>query len=114
MIDFFQQRRNSAEELGKLALRMLACGIPADLVDGHLAMGESQAIKCVKRFAIRIVQVFDPEYLRTPNAEDVTRLLEMNKARGFPGMLGSACIGVGRIVQRHGMTNSTDKKRVPL
>ena len=93
---FFQQRRNAARELGHstfqkvtTALRMLAYGIPADLVDDHLAMGESQAIMCVKRFAVGIVQVFGPEYLRTPNTEDVARLLEMNKARGFPGMLGS-------------------------
>ena len=71
------------------ALRMLAYGIPADLVDDHLAMGESQAIMCVKRFAVGIVQVFGPEYLRAPNAEDTARFLEFNKARGFPGMLGS-------------------------
>ena len=91
---FFQQRRNAVGELGHstfqkvtTALRMLAYGMPADLVDDHLAMGESQAIMCVKRFAIKIVQVFGQEYLRSPNAEDVTRRLEMNKARGFPGML---------------------------
>ena len=52
-------------------------------------MGEGQAIMCVKRFVVGIVQVFGQEYLRSPNAEDVTRLLEMNKARGFPSMLGS-------------------------
>ena len=68
---------------------MLAYGIPADLVNDHLAMGESQAIMCVKRFAVRIVQVFGEEYLRSPTAEDVARLLTMNKAHGFPGMLGS-------------------------
>ena len=65
------------------ALRMLAYGIPADLVDDHLAMGESQAIMCVKHFAVRIVQVFGQEYLRSLNVEDAARLLEMNKARGF-------------------------------
>uniref|UniRef100_A0A452ZHD8 Uncharacterized protein n=1 Tax=Aegilops tauschii subsp. strangulata TaxID=200361 RepID=A0A452ZHD8_AEGTS len=61
----FQQRRNAARELGHstfqkvtAALRMLAYGIPADLIDDHLAMGESQAIMCVKRFAVEIVQVF--------------------------------------------------------
>ena len=93
---FFQQRRNAAGELGHItfqkvttALRLLTYGIPADLVDDHLAMGESQAIMCVKRFTVRIVQVFGPEYLRSPNAEDAARLLEMNKAHGFPGMLGS-------------------------
>ena len=68
---------------------MLAYGIPADRVDDHLAMDESQAIKCVKRFAVGIVQVFGPEYLRVPNAQDTARILEFNKARGFPGMLGS-------------------------
>ena len=52
-------------------------------------MGESQAIMCVKRFAVGIVQVFGQEYLRSPNAEDAARLLEVNKARGFLGMLGS-------------------------
>ena len=68
---------------------MLAYGIPADLVDDHMAMGESQAIMCVKRFAVGIVHVFGQEYLRSPNTEDAARLLEMNKARGFPDMLGS-------------------------
>ena len=93
---FFQQRRNAAGELGHstfqkvtATLRMLAYGISADLVDDNLAMGESQAIMCVKRFTVGIVQVFGSEYLRAPNAEDTARLLEINKARGFPGMLGS-------------------------
>jgi hypothetical protein len=52
-------------------------------------MGESQAIKCVKRFAVAIVQVFGKEYLRAPNAQDMAMLLEFNKNRGFLGMLGS-------------------------
>ena len=70
---FFRQRRNAAGELGHstyqkvtAALRMLAYGIPADLVDDHLAMGESQAILCVKRFVVAIVELFGPEYLRSP------------------------------------------------
>ena len=68
---------------------MLAYGIPADLVDDHLAMGESQAIKCVNRFAVAIVKVFGEVYLRAPNEADTARILEFNKNRGFPGMLGS-------------------------
>ena len=93
---FFQQRRNAAGELGHItyqkvtaALRMLAYGTPADLVDDHLAMGESQAIMCVTRFAVGIVQVFGKECLRAPNVADTARLLEFNAARGFSGMLGS-------------------------
>ena len=92
---FFEQRRNAAGELGHsteqkvtAALRMLAYGILADLVDDHLAMGESQAIKCVKRFAVAIVKVFGEVYWRAPNEADTARLLEFNKNRGFPGMLG--------------------------
>jgi hypothetical protein len=93
---FFEQRRNADEELGHstilkviAALHMLAYDIPADLVDDHLAMSGSQAIKCVKRFATAIVRVFGEEYSRVPNAQDTARLLEFNKNRGFPGMLGS-------------------------
>jgi hypothetical protein len=59
---FFKQRRNATGELGHssiqkvtTALRMLAYDIPADLVDDHLAMGESQTIKCVKHFVVAIV-----------------------------------------------------------
>jgi hypothetical protein len=68
---------------------MLAYGIPADLVDDHLAMGESQAIECVTHFAIAILEVFGEHYLIAPSAENTARLLAMNEARGFPGMLGS-------------------------
>jgi hypothetical protein len=45
---FFEQRRNAAGELGHstyqkvtAVLRMLAYGIPADLIDDNLAMGET-------------------------------------------------------------------------
>jgi hypothetical protein len=93
---FFEQRRNAAGELGHstyqkvtAALRMLAYGIPADLIDDHLAMGESTSILCVKRFALAIVSVFGSTYLRAPNAQDTARLLEFNADRGFLGMLGS-------------------------
>ena len=65
---FFEQKRNAAGQLGHStyqkvtsAIRQLAYGIPADLVDDHLAMSESQSIKCVKRFAVAVVEVFGPE-----------------------------------------------------
>jgi hypothetical protein len=58
---------------------MLVYGIPADLVDDHLAIGEIQAIKYGKRFAATVVWVFGEEYLRVANAQDTTRLLEYNK-----------------------------------
>jgi hypothetical protein len=60
-----RKRRNAAGEVAHstiqkvtAALPMLAYGIPVNLVDDHLAMGESQAIICVKCFAVAIVRVF--------------------------------------------------------
>nr|XP_020187407.1 putative nuclease HARBI1 [Aegilops tauschii subsp. strangulata] len=67
----------------------MAYGVPADYIDDNLAMAESTSIFYVKQFAITMVEVFGPQYLRAPNAQDTQRLLEMNEARGFPGMLGS-------------------------
>ena len=70
-------------------LHMMTYGVPADYTDDNLAMAESTSIFYVKQFAKAIVEVFGVEYLRAPNAQDTQRLLEMNKARGFPGMLRS-------------------------
>jgi hypothetical protein len=93
---------------------MLAYGILADLVDDHLAMGESRAIKCVKRFAIEIVNVLGEEYLRAPNAQDTARLLEFNKSQGFPVCLVQliACTGLGKTVLLHVMDRSKDTIRM--
>jgi hypothetical protein len=49
---------------------MLAYGIPTDLLDDYLVMGENQAINCVKLFAVAIIPVFGEEYLRSPNAQN--------------------------------------------
>jgi hypothetical protein len=62
---FFAQRRSCSGLLGHstlqkvtAAIRIMAYGIPADLVDDHLAMGESTAIYCVRRFAKAIISCF--------------------------------------------------------
>jgi hypothetical protein len=92
---------------------MIAYGIPADLVDVNLAMSESQAIKCVKRFVVVVVKVIGQEHLRTPNAQDTARLLEINV--WFPGMLGLfiSCTRGGKTILQHGMDNSWDTRRTP-
>ena len=43
----------------------------------------------MKRFCRAVVQIFSEQYLRTPNANDIARLLHIGEQRGFPGMLGS-------------------------
>ena len=71
------------------AIRMLAYGIPGDLVDEYVRMSESTCLLSLYKFCKVVVAVFGPEYLRQPTAADTERLLTTNAARGFPGMLGS-------------------------
>ncbi|XP_017250657.1 uncharacterized protein LOC108221279 [Daucus carota subsp. sativus] len=93
---YFQQRvdalgRKGLSPLQKCtaAMRMLAYGVSADAVDDYVRIGESTAIECLKKFVTDVILVFEEEYLRKPNSNDVWRLLEMGEARGFPGMMGS-------------------------
>ena len=94
--DYFRQKPDAIGTLGAspiqkvvAAIRMLAYGISADFLDEYVRMGESTIIECLKHFVKAVVEVFGEEYLRAPNAQDTARLLAINSARGFPGMLGS-------------------------
>ena len=94
--DYFVQKRNAAGKLGlsclqkvTAAFRMLAYGIPADAMDEKNRIAESSIIESLKRFVKAIVEVFEDEYLRSPNDNDTARLLALGEERGFPGMLGS-------------------------
>ena len=55
---------------GEILVECMACGVPADLIDDNLAMGESTSIFYVKAFAKAIVEVFGDEYFRAPNAQE--------------------------------------------
>ena len=90
------QRRNAANTVGlsseqkmMAALRMLAYGMSTDSLEEYVRIGESTTIECVKRFCQGVVEIFRPEYLRRPNAADISRLLQKANQRGFPRMLGS-------------------------
>lgn len=94
--NYFEQRRDGLGRLGLSTLqkvtavfRMLAYGVPADATDEYVKIGESTAIESMKRFCRAIVEIFAEQYLRSPTANDVARLLYVGKQRGFPGMLGS-------------------------
>ncbi len=69
--------------------RMLCYGIAADAVDEYVRIGGSTVIESFNRFVVAIDEVFGEEYLRTPNENDIARLLAQGEERGFPGMLGS-------------------------
>ena len=93
--DYFVQKRNAAGVLGLsclqkvvAAFRMLAYGVPANALDEYIRIGESTALEALRKFVVAIVEVFGPEYMRRPNAQDTARLLAIGASRGFPGMLG--------------------------
>ncbi|XP_074346316.1 uncharacterized protein LOC141685089 [Apium graveolens] len=93
---YFQQRvdvlgRKGLSPLQKCtaAMRILAYGVGADAVDDYVRIGKSTAIECLKNVVTHIILIFENEYLRKPNSNDVQRLLKMGEARGFPGMMGS-------------------------
>ncbi|XP_030969673.1 uncharacterized protein LOC115989949 [Quercus lobata] len=93
---YFIQKRDNTQRLGlsslqkiTAALRMLAYGVAADFMDEYVRIGESTAIESMKKFVQAVVDIFSKEYLRSPNNEDIARLLVNGERRGFPGMLGS-------------------------
>ncbi|XP_018854897.2 uncharacterized protein LOC109017023 [Juglans regia] len=94
--DYFVQKRDASGRLGlsslqkmTAAIRMLAYGVTADLMDEYIRIGESTARQSMKKFVKAIVSIFGGEYLRSPNSSDIVRLLDAGQRRGFPGMLGS-------------------------
>ncbi|KAI3827348.1 hypothetical protein L1987_01421 [Smallanthus sonchifolius] len=93
---YFIQRRNNAGRLGlsylqkiSAALRMMAYGVTGDFMDEYIRIGESTAMVSLKKFSETIVSIFSNEYLRSPNASDITRLFAVAEQRGLLGMLGS-------------------------
>ena len=93
---YFQQRLDAAGRKGlsplqkcTAAMRMLSYGVSADAVDDYVRIGESTAVECLKKFVSNVITIFEGEYLRKPNSNDMQRLLQMGEARGFPGMMGS-------------------------
>ncbi|XP_057734623.1 uncharacterized protein LOC130950085 [Arachis stenosperma] len=93
---YFQQRvdalgRRGLSPLQKCttAIRILAYGVAADVVDDYVCIGESTTIVFLEKFVEGVISVFEDEYLQKPNSNDVRHLLQIAKGRGFPSMLGS-------------------------
>ncbi|KAF5450133.1 hypothetical protein F2P56_030508, partial [Juglans regia] len=94
---YFVQRRDAARRLGHsslqkitAAMRILAYGVSGDFVDEYLRIAENTATECLKKFVKAVIFIFSNEYLRSPNDNDIARLLAVGESRGFPGMLGSS------------------------
>ena len=93
---YFKKRTDALGVLGLSCLQkviaahmILAYGIPTDLTEEYLRIGETTAIESRGAFVKAIVEVFGDWYLRAPNKADICRLLSIREQRGFPGMLGS-------------------------
>jgi hypothetical protein len=93
---YFVQRIDDSKKLGHsslqkitAALRMFAYGVSGDFMDGYLRITENTATKCLRKFVKSVISIYSDKYLRSPNNNDITRLLEVNTRRGFSGMLGS-------------------------
>jgi hypothetical protein len=93
---YFVQTRNCAGTLGlssiqkmTAAFRMLTHGVAADYVDEYVRIGKTTAIESLEKFVKAVVSIYSNNYLRSPNIDDVAKLLEVGERRGFPGMLGS-------------------------
>jgi hypothetical protein len=93
---YFVQRRDAAKKLRHsslqkitAALRMLAYGVSGDFMDEYLRIAENTATQCLQYFVKSVISIYYDKYLRSPNSNDISRLLEVNARRGFPGMLGS-------------------------
>jgi hypothetical protein len=93
---YFQTRVDATGRIGlsplqkcTAAIRMLAYGSSVDQIDDNIRIGESTTIECLEHFVKGVNEIYEAEYLRRPNNDDIQRLLQMGEARGFPGMLGS-------------------------
>ena len=58
-----------------------------DLMDEYMRIGESIAMESLKKFVAVVVDIIFEEYLRSPNNEDIARLLANGESRGFSRML---------------------------
>ncbi|KAK2659764.1 hypothetical protein Ddye_006297 [Dipteronia dyeriana] len=81
--DYFTQKVDAVGKLGLSPLqktmatvRMLAYGCPADFLDEYVQIGESTAIESLKHFCDAVIRVFETQYLRKPNKNDIARLLK--------------------------------------
>ena len=94
---YFVQKKNAVgidglSSLQKItaAMRMLTYGVAADFVDEYVRIGESNAIESLKKFVKAVISIFSEKYMmRSPNEDDIARLLKEGESRGFLGMLGS-------------------------
>lgn len=68
---------------------MINYGIPTNFIDEYLAIaGRIPQCRLASAFVKAVIVVFGLEYMRGPDEQDTHRVLAMNKAGWWPGILG--------------------------
>jgi ribosomal protein L7Ae-like RNA K-turn-binding protein len=70
----------------------LAYHVPVDYVDEYIRIGESTVIESLRKFVRAVCEGFGNKYLRAPNNNDTTRLLNIAEQCGFPSMFSIDCM----------------------
>ncbi|XP_012845395.1 PREDICTED: uncharacterized protein LOC105965399 [Erythranthe guttata] len=88
---YFIRKRDGRGRLGfssiqkiTVALQILAYRASADYCDEYLKIGEATATETLREFCSSIIEIYEEQYLRSPNAHDIHRLLQEGESRGFP------------------------------
>ncbi|KAF8411112.1 hypothetical protein HHK36_003651 [Tetracentron sinense] len=94
--EYIVQRKDCCGRLGcssiqkiTVAVHILAYGLSVDHCDEYQKIGESTVIESLKHFCEAVIALYDGQYLRSPNEQDIACLLQEGEERGFVGMLGS-------------------------
>ncbi|KAK2651050.1 hypothetical protein Ddye_018539 [Dipteronia dyeriana] len=69
------------------AIRLLSYGYATDYCDEYLQIRETAVVESMKHFYDVVIALYESQYMRAPNTEDVARLLQEEYANGFPRML---------------------------
>ena len=89
--NYFESKEDALGKIGfsscrkcTTAIRMLAYGVPGDLIDEYVWMSYT-CLDSMYKFCKAVIAVFGPEYLTSPTVADTTRWLATNASRGFSG-----------------------------
>ncbi|XP_022897610.1 uncharacterized protein LOC111411299 [Olea europaea var. sylvestris] len=94
--NYFVQKPNGLDRLRlsslqkvMAAFRRWAYEVVANATNEYIKIEESITIENLKRFCHAIIEILADQYLKSPTANDVERLLYIGKQSGFPGLLDS-------------------------
>lgn len=65
----------------------MALGVAADEVNDYCRISERESLKYLIELCSAVIEEFGDEYLRPPKPANIERILRINTARGFPGMV---------------------------